>query len=532
MFKRGFLLIIQIGVAFTVIAQQLNTAIDVQHYTLAINLNDTTNVIQGEATVTVKFLQDAKTLSLDLVQQKGNDTGMQVTQVWQQQKPLAFVQDAQHVIITANAQKGDTASFTIQYHGIPADGLIIAVNKHGRRTFFGDNWPNRAHNWFPCNDHLADKASVDWLVTAPEHYQVVANGLKLEETNLPSHRRFTHWQETAELPTKVMVIGAADFAVQYAGNVAGIPLYSWVYPEDRDAGFATYALAKKVLPFFISHVGPYAYKKLANVQSKTIFGGMENASAIFYYENSVSSPGAEALIAHEIAHQWFGNTATEKNWQHLWLSEGFATYMTNLYIEHTYGTDSLAKRLAEDRKTVVAFSKKRVTPVVDTTYGTNLMQLLNANSYQKGGWVLHMLRKKLGDTLFWRGIKKYYATYAGHNASTADLQKIMEEVSHTSLSSFFTQWLYTPGQPLLDVAWQYRAAAKTITVTVEQKQEALFTFPLEIGVQVRDKQVLKTINITGRKTTLTMPFNSLPNQVVADPNTNLLYEAGTVRQVQ
>jgi aminopeptidase N len=155
---------------------------------------------------------------------------------------------------------------------------------------------------------------------------------------------------------------------------------------------------KIFLPWLEKHIAPYPYKKLANVQSKTIFGGMENANAIFYFENSVTDTGIEALMTHEIAHQWFGNSASEKDWSHLWLSEGFATYMTHLYLEEKYGEDSFNNRREADREKVIAFSKTRNTPVSDTSASNNLMQLLNANSYQKGGWVLHMLRRKVGDS--------------------------------------------------------------------------------------------------------------------------------------
>jgi len=306
-------------------------------------------------------------------------------------------------------------------------------------------------------------------------------------------------------------------------------VYSWVYPEDRDSGFATYAMAKEILPWFIHRVGPYAYKKLANVQSKTIFGGMENASAIFYYEKSVSSPTAEGLMAHEIAHQWFGNTATEKNWQHLWLSEGFATYMTNLYIESKYGTDSMNRALTEDRKTVIAFSKKRNTPVVDTTFGNDMMQLLNAFSYQKGGWVLHMLRRKLGDTLFWQGIRAYYTAYAGKNASTNDLQNILEQVSKQSLDTFFNQWLYTPGVPKLVVTWNYKKSQKVIDVTIHQAQNSLFQFPLEIAVNTHGGVAYKTINVASQSAKITIPVSEKPLSLSLDPHTNLLLD-GEVKQ--
>ncbi len=239
------------------------------------------------------------------------------------------------------------------------------------------------------------------------------------------------------LPTKIMVIGVTDFAVNNIGDVDCIPVSSWVYPPDRDSGFAHYAVAKNILEWYIHRIGPYAFEKLANVQSTTIFGGMENAGCIFYYEKSVTAKGIESLMAHEIAHQWFGDNVTEKDWPHLWLSEGFATYMTDLYLENKYGEDSLKSLLKTQRRQVVGYSVSHKTPVVDTTESKHLMNLLNDNSYQKGAWVLHMLRRKLGDSLFWKGIRTYYKTYAGRNANTTDLEKVFEKVSRPKPANFF-----------------------------------------------------------------------------------------------
>src|SRR4030095_1680370 len=384
--------------------------IDVLHYKFNIGLNDVSDTIYGVAEIKVKFLQPVSEVSFDLANAKDNAKGMKVGKLQGSYiRGSIYKEEMFRILLSKNANVGDTATFVIPYSGIPADGLIISKTKYGHRSFFADNWPDRGHNWIPCHDDPADKATVEFIVTAPEHYQVVANGVQIEETSLGNNFKLTHWKEDTPISTKVMVIGAADFAVNLAGVVNGnIPVYISVYPENKDKGFYDYAQANGILEYYISHVGPYGYKKLANVQSKTRFGGLENANTIFYAENSVTGTKKnEGLLAHEIAHQWFGNMATEKSFGHLWLSEGFATYFTILYFENKYGKDTAIKMLKEDREQVIEYSKKSDIPIVDIAE-TDYMKLLNVNSYQKGGRILHMLRCQLGDSVFWRSIRKYY----------------------------------------------------------------------------------------------------------------------------
>jgi aminopeptidase N len=515
----GYFLVMFLAVCLYTKAQTSIPGIDVQHYDFSIHLSDDNDTIKGFATVQIKFLKDVKGFELNLVKQNSQGKGMLVSAVTEGRKSIAFSQDSDLVHINTSVNKNDVHSYTITYQGIPADGLIISKNEFGHRTFFGDNWPNRAHNWLPCADYPADKATVDFFVYAPNHYDVVANGLKMEEREVINNMKLTHWHESAELPTKVMVIGAADFAIDHTGDVGQISVYTYVFPESKEAGFKSYAVAKEILPFYIKTFGPFAYEKLANVQSKTIFGGMENASAIFYYEESVASKGIEELMAHEIAHQWFGDAASEKGFSHLWLSEGFATYMTNVYLEHKYGADTLKKRLIADRKRVFAFEKRRFTPVVDTTANGKYMQLLNDNSYQKGGWILHMLRRKLGDSLFWKGIRNYYAKYNGANANTDDLRLIMEQASGQDLKIFFKQWLYTPGHPKLNITWNYNKNKQTITLNIEQKQDVLFEFPLEISIA----GVKHTVSVKKKNMNYSIAAKEKPTALTIDPDINLLF---------
>lgn len=512
--------------------------IDVLHYKFEIELNDKNDQVSGKTYIQFVSLHSSSTFTIDLATVGDNKKGMTVHKIWLTNdtlKNLKFNHLNSKLTISNSAplQKGDTSTLFITYSGIPSDGLIISKNKFGKRTFFADNWPNRAHHWIPCVDDPADKASVEFIVTAPDHYKVISNGILVEEKNIPGNKKQTHYKEEVPLPTKVMVIGAADFAVEKAGEVNNVPVYSWVFAENKEKGFYDYAQAVEILSFFTDYIAPFPYKKLANVQSKTIFGGMENAGAIFYHESSVTGERLEeSLLAHEIAHQWFGDMATEKNFPHLWLSEGFATYLTHIYMEHKYGTDKLEKGIEEDRNQIIDFAKMKQLPVVDTV--SPLMSLLNPNSYQKGSWVLHMLRRQLGDPVFHQIIRTYYETYKGKNADTEDFRAVAEKVSGKNLETFFHQWLYNPGIPQLDMNWKYTEAEKKISLTVKQTQKnVLFEFPLQIWVQqtLSSDPLFITMMIGKNTETIDLPVSGKPARVIADPLTSLLFE-GTLKEIK
>ena len=319
--------------------------IDVLHYKFNIELNNNNDSIYGKAVIKVIAKENITSATFDLcglgVHGKGMVVEYAVTD-WKTQKPITWKHENNKLIIYDAHKKGDTVAFTISYKGIPSDGLIISKNKYGDRTFFGDNWPDRAHNWIPCKDEPGDKATFEFIVIAPAYYRVISNGKLEEEKILGDNKKLTHWVEDVPLSTKVMVIGVAKFAVkQYEDSPSNIPVSAWVYPQDSVTGFRSYSAAPAIVKFFSDYIGPYPYNKLANVQSTTIFGGMENASAIFYYEESAEADRPmEDLLAHEIAHQWFGDMASEKSFPHVWLSEGFATYMADMYLESRYGGDT------------------------------------------------------------------------------------------------------------------------------------------------------------------------------------------------
>ena len=497
--------------------------VDVKHYRFELELTDGSDAITGRALITVQFLLDASDIRLDLASMQ-EDKGMVVYRVQDEgrMQKAAHQNDKLLIFLDKPAKMNEVRTFDIQYMGTPKDGLIISKNKFGERTFFADNWPNRAHQWIPCVDVPSDKASFEFLVTAPLHYSVISNGIRKEETILPGQRKRTHWKEDIPLSTKIMVIGVARFAVKtYADSPRGIPVSAWTYPSDSTKGFYDYAIAPSILSFFTELIAPYPYKKLANVQSTTIFGGMENASAIFYDENAVTGTRkSEGTVAHEIIHQWFGDMATEKSFAHLWLSEGFANYLTDYYYEKKYGIETARERMREDRSKLIAFVKTNSRPVVDST--SDLMSLLNANSYQKGAWFLHMLRLETGDSIFRRIIREYYQAFRGRNAETRDFEAIAEKFSSMELTWFFDQWLYRPGLPLLDFTVKKDKGRQWLTII--QKQQHPYQFNLRIG-QTNSSQPLnlhQLVPIRDRQTTIELPSGI--KKIMIDPFVELLYE--------
>ncbi|HKJ06826.1 MAG TPA: M1 family metallopeptidase [Flavobacteriaceae bacterium] len=505
--------------------QSLHNTYDVKHYKLTLSVNDTTDVIDAVMETTVRFKKSTPTFTLNLVAFDSiTGKGMKVVDsIKQNNINTTFKHNNNQLIIdTKHVFPRVDYTFTIKYKGIPKDGLIISNNEFNERTFFADNWPNRAQNWFPCVDHPLDKATIEYLITAPNHYQVIANGLQYEETNTSNQNKLYHYITNVPIPTKVMVIGIAKFAVQNSTST-NFNISNWVFPQNKTEGFSTFNKTKNILDFFTKKIGDYPFVKLANVQSKTRFGGMENASAIFYAEDAVAkNKNVDKLIAHEIAHQWFGNTVTESDWSHLWLSEGFATYFANLYLKEVEGDSIFKENLLRDKKMILAFEKNNPSPVVNTSE-KNYMKLLNPNSYQKGGFVLHMLHNQLGDEVFWKVITNFYDTFKYKNASTNDFLRVVNATSGKNYTTFFKQWLYKKKHPKLKTSWIINKNEVRLLVTQEQKE--LFEFPLEIELINDDgTSEIKIIEVNTQANPFKLTSSGNVKKVVVDPNTKLLFE--------
>ena len=513
--------------------------LDVEHYRFALTLSDTTDRIVGEATVRMRLLAAGmKKVELDLTDASAarQGRGMRVSTVTRDGKPLAFTHAASRLAITLDAPSaaGEVIELVVRYAGIPADGLQIKPTKYGDRTFFSDDWPDKARNWLPTIDHIADKATMEMDVTAPSQYQVISNGRRVEETDLAGGMRRTVWRESVPIAPWLYVLGVARFAVQHVGDYHGVPIETWVFAQDRDAGFYDFAIpTKDVLDFYSTWVGPFSYEKLSNVQSNSVSGGMEAASAILYSAGSVSGTRSvrwRNVVIHELAHQWFGDAVTESDWNDVWLSEGFATYFTLLYIEHAYGRDEFTAGLRDSRKTVLDFYAKTPDYRVVHENLADMAQVTSAMTYQKGSWTLHMLRRMMGDDKFWTGIRDYYARYRDRNATTADFRQAMERASGLDLAPYFSQWLYRGGVPRLEGTWHWDGARVTVELRQTQAGDP-FRIPVDIGVTVPGAPMrVEQVTLDARAGTFTFPAAQEPTGVELDPGVRLLAELRLVRR--
>lgn len=484
-----------------------NTNIDIVSYTFNLTFSDDSDEFRGMTTATARILADGDhELALDLIQQSADldGKGMAVTGVESAGAEVPYRHEEDRIVIDLGGdwKSGDMAEVTVHYQGEPAAGLVIGPNKYGDRTFFSDNWSSRVRNWLPVVDHPSDKATTEMIVVAPATYQVASNGTIVEESDLGDGTRRTHYVNPVPTATWLYFVGVAKFAVQRVGTFGDVPIETWVYWQDRDAGFHDFAEpSERVLAFYSDLIGPYVNKRLANIVSNaTPGGGMEAASTPAYSDRSVTGDRSrrwQHVIIHEIAHQWFGNAVTEYYWNDVWLSEGFATYYTLLFREHLYGHDDFVAGLIDSRNSVRAFYEESYDFQLVRDYIEDLNRVSGAMMYQKGAWTLHMLRDKVGVDAYNAGIRSYYAEFVNRNAQTSDLQWHMEQASGQDLERFFQQWLFQGGIPELRGTWQVRGNA--LTIEVAQVQE---TYAFELDVDFRIEYA------DGSSETITIPVNA------------------------
>ena len=509
-----------------------NPNIDILNYKFEIHLNDTSDIIYGSADIALNIKDSEDRVRLDLISQGKDGKGMEVKKVTFNGSEVSYSHDNDVLLIETGALEYTSRDIiNVVYSGMPITGLIIGPNMHGDRTFFSDNWPNKARNWLPLVDHPYDKSTAEFVVIAPNHYQVISNGLLVEETNLNKELKKTHWKQSVPISCWLYALGVAEFAVDYVDYFEGKSIQTWVYKQDRDNGFYDFKIpTKHTMEFFSDYIGPFAYEKLANVQSNSVKGGMESATAIFYSDVSVTGDRSvrwRNVVIHEVAHQWFGNCVTEYDWDDVWLSEGFATYFTLMFREHAYGRDDFVNGLNDAKRLVYNHYKTdKESSIVHNNLKDMKDVLTYSLQYQKGAWVLHMLRNYVGEDNFREGIRNYYKKYYNSTTTTNQFKTEMEVVSGMNLDTFFDQWLYKGGNMVLDGNWKFDEKKGRIEVNLNQVQNDgyLFEMPVELGILYNDKNLekIQTVKLEKEKGRFYIASDSKPISIKIDPNTKLL----------
>ena len=508
--------------------------IDIVHYVFDVTLPERGRWIDGRATIVLRRTARVDALLLDLV-------GMKVDSALVNGRATQFAVADSTLRLTLPPGSSDSLTVVVRYSGEPKDGLIFSTDSLGRWQAFGDNFPNRARFWLPVIDHPSDKATVSWTVRAPSDRTVIGTGAEVVSAHAPpaTQTRSTMWTMSRPIPTYLMVIGVAPFAVVDLGDSACglgevarcVKQSVWASAEVRDYLPGPFAKAGAMVDFFARTVGPFPYEKLAHVQSATRYGGMENATAIFYSDQAFKRRNVgEGLIAHEIAHQWFGDAVTESEWPHVWLSEGFATYFASLWTEHSRGDSVFLASLRQMRDGALRGQIASQKAIVDTTLD-NVANVLNSNVYQKAGFTLHMLRRAVGDSAFFRGIRNYYAKYKHRTALTQDFMREVETTAERPLGWFFEQWFWRAGFAELTVGWRYDAAKQRVLLDVEQGTRfPPYRVKMAVDLVAADGSVTRTVvEIPAQqRTSVEVPLNTprAPANVLLDANVGVL---GTIR---
>jgi aminopeptidase N len=522
---------------FAVRRERLITTWRPLHYSVNVTLNEgLSEIVSAQTAVEVLALKKLEAIDFDF----GDLT---IDRVEIDNSPVRFSHRHGSLVITTPRplNAGGKVTVTITYHGKPKDGLILTRDKDGRPSAIGDNWPDRVHHWIPSFDHPSAKASVTFNVTAPTSQLVVANGSLDRVESLPNGNRVWTYNETVPIPPYCMIIAVGNFALLQPLGVSGPRLSYYVPQSDSHVAEKGFGAAAPALHMFSQVVAPYPYEKLALIVGATRFGGMENSSAIvstLFSRNGDGNlsqtfgipRGTVSLIAHEIAHQWFGDSVTESTWSDLWLSEGFATYFAGLFLQKHDGEAAFRDYMESAAQRYFDYEKKSLTPVFDRNT-ENLFKLLNPNNYEKGAWLLHMLRSRLGDEQFFKGLKAYFQAHKNSVASTEDLRAALEKASRKNLHTFFARWVYDSGHPRYELAWSWSKKPRGVKVTATQIQDGnVFTDPVEIVIVVGNSRQTITLKPQSKQTVQFVSSALEPTEIQIDPRGLILKEVVGIKR--
>jgi len=506
--------------------------IDILHLTLDVTPDFKQRTVAGAATW--KFVPIAKPLA----ELKLDAVDLTVSSVTSTEKVLGYQVTDEKVIITfaEPIPAGKEASVTIRYSAQPDKGLYFRTPELGFKAEDMHIWTqgeaDEARHWYPCYDYPNEKFTTETICHVPEGIVVLSNGRKISEEKDANGLVVVHWLQDKPMANYLvaLVAGKLKSIEDKHGN---IPLHFWTPATEITNAANSFVDTKPAMEFFEQEIGvPYPWDKYDQVCIQDYhWGGMENTSLTTLnintlfptnFENLRSSQG---LVAHELAHQWFGDLVTCKDWSHIWLNEGFASFYDLLYTEHKDGRDEFLYDLNESRKSLTA-STTSVKSIVWRKYGDPVEQF-DSLAYGKGAWVLNMLRSQLGPELYRQCIKTYLERHKFGSVVTEDLRAVVEELSGRSFDQFFDQWVYHAGTPRLEVDYSWDERAKLAKLSVRQTQPVnesvpLFNFPLPIRFKTKAGVIDRVVTVKEKAEDFYFPLEAQPESVRLDPNLTVL----------
>ncbi|QEH38822.1 Aminopeptidase N [Aquisphaera giovannonii] len=521
--------------------------VDAKHVRAELTLDAAKKEVRGTVTHTVSPtypLQDS--FSLDI----GPDLTVSKVTAGPAKAPCKFAVADGKLAITLDKPYGpqDTVDVAITYGGRPVAGLHFIDGDPA--------YPDRApaiwtqgeaednHLWLPCYDYPNDRITTEMIITVAKPMSVVSNGVLAATRENADGTRTFHWRMDQPISSYLITVAASDFSA-FHDRLGNLPVDYYVQKHVDEATARRFmGKTPKMIQFFNQATGqPYAYPKYAQVCLPEFNGGMENTSATSMTDDALIDAveamerSQDSLVAHELAHQWFGDLMTCKDWSHIWLNEGFASYFDPLFAEHDRGQDEFRMVMDGERKSYLANDRQYRRPIVENKYASP-MQMFDSMTYAKGGCVLHMLRGQLGESDWWKGIRHYVSKHKFQVVETDDFRKAMEEATGKDLKPFFDQWLYKAGHPELKASWRYEDADHTARVKVAQAQKTddqtpLFRIPTTIELtDASGRARAVPVVLEGASQEFVIPAEAKPAMVQVDPDCWLVKELAFDKPVE
>jgi aminopeptidase N len=506
---------------------------DVQHMKIEVRLDFERAEVRGKCTHSVSPINGGPTrLTLDAVE-------MEIEAVLAAGAATPWSYDGHKLVADLGTRRaGEKLDLEVRYRCRPRRGLYFLrpdedyPNRPTQAWSQGQDEDNRC--WFPCVDHPNEKSTSEVIATVPAKMTVLSNGRPQGAVDHGDGTRTFHFKHDVPHSSYLVTLVAGEY-VDLVEKVGDVELHVLVPPGREGDAPRSFARTGEMIRLFGERIGhPYPYPRYSQVVvADFIFGGMENTSATTLTDDTLHDERAhldfssESLVAHELAHQWFGDLITCRDWSEGWLNEGFATYFEILWREHSDGVDwADYDRLLDQEAYLDEDARRYRRPVVANVYHEPI-DVFDRHLYEKGGAVLHMLRNQLGDERFWRAIGHYVQKHKWGSVETRDLARAVDEATGVNPDRFFEQWVFRAGYPDLKVELQWDDAHKQARVRVEQKQEAkgetpLFWLPLTIGFVVDGKAQPVTLEVERAEETFVIPLAAKPTQAVIDPRNHVL----------